>query len=374
MVENLKEISKSKEQAKQDQEASNYSPLEESPEFEDVQEVTSSGRREHKDEDTDQSEEDLNAGVNYNSLNRSPTLQSQQYGCAWIELGMVGLSLGEKHFIQGGIAQDIRSDGRKRLTYRPINVETGVIPQANGSARIRMGATDVISTVKAELGKPISLQPDKGKVSIYVDCSPTAAPMFEGRGGEELSTELSVALQRSLLGGKSGAGAGIDLSSLVVVEGKICWDLYIDCLVVCSDGNLLDALGAAIKAALSNTGIPRVQVAAGASGDEQPEVDISDEEFLQFDTSDIPVIVTLTKVGRHYIVDATTEEESQMSSAISISVNRKGHICGLTKRGGAGLDPSIVLDMISVAKHVSEQLMNKLDSEIAAAEAGEDES
>jgi len=42
---------------------------------------------------------------------------------------MVGLSLGEKHFIQGGIAQDLRCDGRKRLTYRPISVETGVIPQ-----------------------------------------------------------------------------------------------------------------------------------------------------------------------------------------------------------------------------------------------------
>jgi len=47
---------------------------------------------------------------------------------------------------------------------------------------------------------------------------------------------------------------------------------------------------------LSNTGIPRVQVAAGTSNDEQPEVDISDEEFLQFDTSGVPVIVTLTKV------------------------------------------------------------------------------
>ncbi|PON35836.1 Polyribonucleotide nucleotidyltransferase [Trema orientale] len=288
---------------------------------------------------------------------------------------MVGLSLGEKHFIHGGIAQDLRSDGRKRLTYRPIYVETGVIPQANGSARVRMGGTDVIATVKAELGRPSQLQPDKGKVSIHIDCSSTAEPVFEGRGGEELSTELSVSLQRSLLGGKSGSGAGIDLSSLVVVEGKICWDLYIDGLVVCSDGNLLDALGAAIKAALSNTGIPRVQVASSASGDEdQPEVDISDEEFLQFDTSGVPVIVTLTKVGKHYIADATAEEESQMSSAVSISVNRKGHICGLTKRGGAGLDPSIILDMISVAKHVSEKLMNKLDSEIAAAEASEDES
>ena len=36
MVENLKEISKSKKQTKKDQEASNYSPLKDSPEFEDV--------------------------------------------------------------------------------------------------------------------------------------------------------------------------------------------------------------------------------------------------------------------------------------------------------------------------------------------------
>lgn len=42
---------------------------------------------------------------------------------------MVGLSIGEKHFIKGGIAQDLRTDGRKRLTHRPIYVETGVIPQ-----------------------------------------------------------------------------------------------------------------------------------------------------------------------------------------------------------------------------------------------------
>ncbi|PON35475.1 Polyribonucleotide nucleotidyltransferase [Trema orientale] len=79
---------------------------------------------------------------------------------------MVGLSLGEKHFIQGGIAQDLRSDGRKRLTYRPIYVETGVIPQANGSARVRMGSTNVIATVKAELGRPSQLQPDKGKINV----------------------------------------------------------------------------------------------------------------------------------------------------------------------------------------------------------------
>ncbi|CAN1300250.1 Exosome complex component RRP42 [Linum perenne] len=281
---------------------------------------------------------------------------------------MVGLSAGEQHFIKGGIDHNIRCDGRKRDSYRPIFVETGVIPQANGSARIRMGATEVIASVKAELGRPSALHPDKGKVAIFVDCSPVAEPTFKGRGGEELSAELSVTLQGCLLGGTSGAGAGIDLKSLIVAEGKICWDLYIDGLVISSDGNLLDSLGAAIKAALANTAIPRVNVSAGAAGDEQPEVDISDEEFLQFDTTAVPVIITLTKIGRHYIVDATSEEESQMSSPVSISINRKGHICGLTKRGGAGLDPSVISDMVSVAQHLSEQLIIKLDSEISADE------
>lgn len=58
-----------------------------------------------------------------------------------------------------------------------------------------------------------------------------------------------------------------------------------------------------------------------------------------------------------------------MSSAVSLSVNKHGHICGLTKRGGAGLDPSVVLDMISVAIHVSQQLMTEIDSQISVAEA-----
>ena len=45
---------------------------------------------------------------------------------------MVGLSEGEKHFIRGGIAQDLRTDGRRRLQFRAISVETGVIPQVFG--------------------------------------------------------------------------------------------------------------------------------------------------------------------------------------------------------------------------------------------------
>lgn len=58
-----------------------------------------------------------------------------------------------------------------------------------------------------------------------------------------------------------------------------------------------------LQAALTNTAIPKVQVSANASSDAQaqPEVDVSDEEFLQFDTSGVPVIITLTKARHSYI-------------------------------------------------------------------------
>jgi hypothetical protein len=41
----------------------------------------------------------------------------------------VGLSEAEKQFLKGGIEHNLRSDGRTRLQFRSISVETGVIPQ-----------------------------------------------------------------------------------------------------------------------------------------------------------------------------------------------------------------------------------------------------
>jgi exosome complex component RRP42 len=51
-----------------------------------------------------------------------------------------------------------------------------------------------------------------------------------------------------------------------------------------------------MQVALSDIGIPKVNVSVSVASDDEPEVDVSDEEFLQFDTSSVPVIITLTKV------------------------------------------------------------------------------
>lgn len=61
------------------------------------------------------------------------------------------LSVGEKQWIEQGVAFGTRSDGRNSLAMRPTIVETGVLLNASGSAHVQRGATDVLAGVKMEL-------------------------------------------------------------------------------------------------------------------------------------------------------------------------------------------------------------------------------
>lgn len=45
------------------------------------------------------------------------------------------LSRGEIAFVCGGIAADVRADGRARLDWRPFTLQTQLFAQTNGSAR-----------------------------------------------------------------------------------------------------------------------------------------------------------------------------------------------------------------------------------------------
>lgn len=51
-------------------------------------------------------------------------------------------------YIQEGFQQNVRSDGRNTEELRSIVLETGQLVQASGSARLRLGATDVLVAVK----------------------------------------------------------------------------------------------------------------------------------------------------------------------------------------------------------------------------------
>lgn len=73
------------------------------------------------------------------------------------------ISPAERDYILKGIECNIRADGRQRPDYREVILETGVISQTSGSARVRLaGGTDVLVSVKADIG-PVLVDPETGE-------------------------------------------------------------------------------------------------------------------------------------------------------------------------------------------------------------------
>jgi len=58
-----------------------------------------------------------------------------------------------------------RIDGRALDEHRTLDVVTGVIPHANGSARVRLGDTEVVAGVKIQPDRPF---PDTGDRGIFI--------------------------------------------------------------------------------------------------------------------------------------------------------------------------------------------------------------
>ncbi len=54
-------------------------------------------------------------------------------------------------YIREGFQQEVRGDGRNTEELRSIVLETGQLVQASGSARLKLGATDVLVAVKVSV-------------------------------------------------------------------------------------------------------------------------------------------------------------------------------------------------------------------------------
>ncbi|MCD6088971.1 exosome complex protein Rrp42, partial [Candidatus Bathyarchaeota archaeon] len=143
-----------------------------------------------------------------------------------------------------------RLDGRGLLDYRPIQIETGIIEKAEGSARVRIGKTEVVAGVKIEIGEPFPDRPDEGVLTTNAEFVPLASPEFEAGPPTEDSVELARVVDRGIRESKA-----IDLKKLCIIPGKKVFIVFIDIYVLNHDGNLIDASALAALAALTNTKI-----------------------------------------------------------------------------------------------------------------------
>ena len=89
------------------------------------------------------------------------------------------------------IKNDKREDGRDLTEYRDITIETNVVSKAEGSARVRLGGTQVIVGIKPQLGTPFPDTPDLGVLMTNCEMLPIADPRFEPGPPSEDSIELA---------------------------------------------------------------------------------------------------------------------------------------------------------------------------------------
>eukprot|EP00794_Sanderia_malayensis_P003695 gene3695-4213_t len=266
----------------------------------------------------------------------------------------------ERTYLISGIQQNFRTDGRSCNDYSHFSVETELVSSANGSAEAKMGKTHVLVGIKAELGEPKKERPASGRLEFFVDCTANASPLFERRGGESLALELSSSIEQMI------HSSTLNLESLCVIPGKACWVLYIDALILECGGNLFDTLSLAVKAALFNTELPKLEI-SGEAG--EVDFDVLDDQYdvQTIDVSRVPLIVTVNKIGSRFVLDATAEEEACCDAKLLVAVNGAGRICGMRKLGVGGLNPDLTIEMIETAetagRHLNESLMKALNQE-----------
>jgi len=266
------------------------------------------------------------------------------------------LSANEREYIGGGIDQNMRADGRSNLTARSISVETNIVTQASGSARITLATTDVLVGIKAEIAETKLTKPNEGYFVCAVECSASASQEFEGRGAEDLNNELSQMLER-ILSQKSI----LDLTALCIIPGSQCWAIYIDTLVLDFGGNLFDAIMVGVRAALATTKIPKVTVLDDGEGGKEIEVSDDPEDVTTIDVSNVPLTTTLHKIGKRFIVDASLQEELCSEARVVVAVTKSEKVVMAQKAGGGSIHPSTLIEMIQTGKKLGAARVAKLD-------------
>jgi exosome complex component RRP42 len=80
------------------------------------------------------------------------------------------------------------------------------------------------------------------------------------------------------------------------------------------------------------------------------EVELDEDPLActRFSVENMPVFVSLARIGAHFVVDTTIEEELVMDVRLLVGVNRHGDFFTLEKGGFAGLEPTSVFCLLSV--------------------------
>jgi exosome complex component RRP42 len=246
-----------------------------------------------------------------------------------------------------------RFDGRKLDEFREITIETGVSKNAEGSARVRVGKTEVVVGIKMDVGAPYPDSQDRGNLMVTAEFLPLSSPRIESGPPSFDSIELARVIDRGIRESKF-----IELDKLCIKEGEKVWTVFIDIYSMNDDGNLLDAAGIGAIAALKTAKIPEYDEEAGKT------------KFGEWTSTslplskELPVSLTVHKIGNSLIVDPNKEEEDISQTRVTIA-SCDGIIHSMQKGHAKELTVEEFSEILDIIERTEREVAKKIEKAIA---------
>ncbi len=233
------------------------------------------------------------------------------------------------------LKNDTRVDGRGLKDYRDIKVDVEVTSTAEGSARVKIGDTDVIAGVKFNVETPYPDNPENGNFMVNAEFLPLSSPNFEAGPPKIDAIELSRVVDRGIRESKM-----IDTGSLCITPGEKVWSVGVDICTLNTDGNLIDAAALAAIVALKNARFPKYD---GVKLDYKT---LTDEKLK---LSKMPICATVVKAGGKFFVDLNEEEEEATEAKLNVWSTEDGELSALQKGGDSNLTVEDINQMFDIA-------------------------
>ncbi len=238
--------------------------------------------------------------------------------------------------------QGKRADGRTFNEFRKIEIETGLIPKAEGSARVKIGNTQVVAGIKILIGTPYPDTPESGAMTTAAELIPMASPDFEAGPPRENAIELARVVDRGIRESKI-----IEVDKLCLEPGEAIWMVFIDIHIIDFDGNLFDTSSLAALAALHNAVIPieRLRPDLEKLQEKFPSV----KKYLEEHPTDYPlplqeppISCTSVKYNNVIMIDPALDEEEIAEARLTVATDKNGDIRAMQK----GLNGSFTVEEI----------------------------
>jgi exosome complex component RRP42 len=245
-----------------------------------------------------------------------------------------------------------RFDGRKPEDFREMDIEIGnVSNNAEGSARVRIGKTEVIAGIKLAIGAPYPDSKDKGNLMVTLEMLPMSSPRIDLGPPKIDSIEMGRVIDRCIRETKF-----IELEKLCIIEGEKVWTVFVDIYTINDDGNLFDAAGIAAVAALKNAKLPKI--------DGENNIIYGELTNNPLPVSkNTPVSLTVYKVGNKVIVDPTKEEEDISETRVTVGF-KAGVISSMQKGDVAPLSIEELSEVFDLLEKKAKEIALKIEKSV----------